>query len=76
LQQCGKSGRDASEGVALNASGSLLAEGARFNESVSWLSQSTFVPKGIYRFRSHEAANQHAEDCLVRGMVLLAAMRA
>jgi hypothetical protein len=64
------------QGLALNASGSLLAEGARFNEAVSRLSQSTFVPKGIYRFRSHEAANQHAEDCLVRGMGLLAAMRA
>jgi hypothetical protein len=61
--------------VALNASGHLLAEGARFNEAVSRLSQSTFVPKGIYRFRSHEAANQHAEDCLVRGMGRLAAAR-
>ena len=64
------------QGLALNASGSLLTEGARFNEAVSRLSQSTFVPKGIYRFRSHEAANKHAEDCLVRGMGLLAAMRA
>ena len=63
-------------GVALSASESLLTEGARFNEAVSRLSQSTFVPKGIYRFRSHEAANRHAEDCLVRGMGLLAAMRA
>jgi len=62
--------------VAHDASASLLIEGARFNEAVSRLSQSTFVPKGIYRFRSHEAANQHAEDCLVRGMGLLAAMRA
>jgi len=34
------------------------------------------VPKGIYRFPSYEAANKHAEDCLVRGMGLLAAMRA
>jgi hypothetical protein len=63
-------------GIALNASGSLLTEGARFNEAVSRLSQSTFVPKGIYRFRSHEAANQHAENCLVRGMGQLAATRA
>jgi len=63
-------------GVALKASGHLLKEGARFNEAVSWLSQSTFVPKGAYRFASHEAANHHAEDCLVRGMARLAAMRA
>jgi len=64
------------QGLAINASGSLLTEGARFSEAVSRLSQSTFVPKGIYRFGSHEAANKHAEDCLVRGMGLLAAMRA
>jgi hypothetical protein len=63
-------------GVALAASGSLLREGARFNEAISQLSRSTFMPKGIFRFHSHEAANQHAEDCLVRGMGLLAATRA
>jgi hypothetical protein len=61
--------------LALNASGVLLAEGARFSEAISRLSPTTFVPKGIYRFRSHDAANRHAEDCLVRGMARLAATR-
>lgn len=61
--------------LALHASGVLLGEGARFNETISWLSQTTFVPKGIYRFPLHEAANRHAEDCLVRGMGRLAATR-
>jgi hypothetical protein len=62
--------------IAREPSGSLLMEGARFNEAISRLSPSTFVPKGLYRFGSHEAANRHAEDCLVRGMGLLAAVRA
>jgi hypothetical protein len=61
--------------LAVKPSGVLLAEGARFNEAIAWLSQTTFVPKGIYRFRSHDAANRHAEDCLVRGMGRLAAAR-
>ncbi len=61
--------------LAMNASGVSLAEGARFNEAIAKLSQSTFVPKGIYRFRSHDAANRHAEDCLVLGMGRLAATR-
>jgi hypothetical protein len=61
--------------IALDASGSLLIEGALFNEAVARLAPSTFVPKGIYRFRSHEAANQHAAECLARGMGLLAATR-
>jgi hypothetical protein len=62
-------------GLVLNASGKLLTEGARFNESISRLSETSFVPKGIYRFRSHDAANRHAEDCLVHGMGRLAATR-
>jgi hypothetical protein len=61
--------------LAIIASGDLLAEGARFSEAISQLSKSTFVPKGVYRFRSHEAANRHAEDCLVEGMGRLAAAR-
>jgi hypothetical protein len=66
--------REQEPGVA--ASGAFLAEGARFSESISRLSQTTFVRKGIYRFASHEAANLHAQDCLVQGMGrLLAAKR-
>lgn len=57
------------------ASGLLLAEGARFNELISWLAPTTFVPKGLYRFRNHEEANRHGQDCLARGMGALAAQR-
>lgn len=57
------------------ASGLLLAEGARFSEAVSRLAPTTFVPKGIYRFKSHEEANRHWVDCLVQGMGLLALKR-
>ena len=61
--------------MTVNASGVLLAEGGRFNDALSRLSRTTFIPKGIYRFRSHDAANRHAEDCLVQGMGQLAATR-
>ena len=57
------------------ASGLLLAEGARFNEAVAGLAPTTFIPKGIYRFRSHSDANRQQLDCLVRGMGLLAMRR-
>ena len=57
------------------ASGLLLAEGARFNEAISRLAPTTFVPKGVYRFKSHDEANRHELDCLARGMGLLAAKR-
>ena len=61
--------------VAEQASGVLLAEGARFNEAISRLAPTTFVPKGVYRYKTHEDANRHEMDCLVRGMGLLAAKR-
>lgn len=62
--------------IVAQASGLLLRQGARFSETLSRLAPSTFVPKGVYRFRSHEEANRHEQDCLVRGMGLLAAERA
>ena len=61
--------------IRMQASGRLLAEGARFNEAVGQLSRTAFIPRGIHRFRSHEDANRHAEQCLARGMGLLAAER-
>ncbi len=62
--------------IAKQASGLLLIEGARFSQTIAHLSPTTFVPKGMYRFASHEQANQHAQDCLVQGMGLLAVERA
>lgn len=62
--------------IVAQASGLLLAQGARFNEALSRLAPSTFVAKGVYRFRSHEEANRHEQDCLARGMGLLAVERA
>ena len=61
--------------MSFQASGALLAEGARFSETMAHLSPTTFVPKGVYRYRSHDAANRHAQDCLTLGMGLLAAER-
>jgi hypothetical protein len=61
--------------IRAQASGAALRAGALFNESIAQLARSTFIPKGVYRFKTHEAANQHQSDCLARGMALLAAKR-
>jgi hypothetical protein len=61
--------------IAEQASGLLLIEGASFNESISHLTRTTFVPKGVYRYKSHDEANRHEIDCLVRGMGLRALKR-
>jgi hypothetical protein len=48
----------------------LLLEGARFNDEIHRLptGQSSFIPRGVYRFLTHEAANRHQEECLAAGM--------
>ncbi|MGV0976715.1 MAG: hypothetical protein ACOYBO_12390 [Azonexus sp.] len=61
--------------LSCQASGQLLIEGARFSEAVSHLAQTTFIPKGVYRFHSHEDANRQQEQCLVLGMARRAAHR-
>jgi hypothetical protein len=61
--------------LTYQASGTLLAEGFRISESLSAMAPSSFMPKGVYRYASHEAANRHQQDCLVRAMGLLAAQR-
>ena len=38
----------------MQGDGTLLAEGALFSETISHLAQSTFIPKGVYRFRAHK----------------------
>ena len=63
--------------IGLFASGALLAEGARFNDEMHRLPTggTTFIPKGVYRFKTHEEAYQHQLDCLAKGMVKVALER-
>ena len=64
--------------IGLLASGALLAEGARFNDEIHRLptGDTTFIPKGMYRFKTNEDAYRHQLDCLARGMARLALERA
>jgi hypothetical protein len=59
----------------VNASGTALAEGARFSESLHHFSPAVFIPKGVYRFKTHEEANKHWQDCLAASMAKLAEQR-
>lgn len=70
-------GRRVERPIGLLASGELLAEGARFNDELHRLptGDKTFIPKGVYRFKTHEEAYQHQIDCLARGMAKVALER-
>ena len=60
------------------ASAVLLAEGARFNDEIHRLPTgcATHVPKGVFRFRTHEEANRQQLDCLVENICDIARSRA
>ena len=71
-------GRRKQAPLSFSASGELLAQGARFNDDLRGLptGDAAFIPKGLYRFRTHEEAAAHAQKCLVERMASLAARRA
>jgi hypothetical protein len=57
--------------LSANASGELLREAAAFNEMLQNafpLGKVGYIPKGVYRFTSHDAANKQDEVCLAQHM--------
>jgi hypothetical protein len=64
--------------VTFSASAEQLAEGARFNDEIHRLptGNNTFMPKGVYHFKTHEEANRQQIDNLIRGMAQIARERA
>lgn len=53
------------------ASGEALMCAASFNEmmqSIMPYGKMGCIPKGIYRFKTHEEANRQQDECLVRHM--------
>jgi hypothetical protein len=63
-------GKRAMRPVTEKASGELLKQGALFNDGIHHLptGKITYFPKGIYRYKTHEDANQHWDDCVIQGM--------
>lgn len=61
--------------LAAAASGTLLAQGARFSEDMAGLARLGFMPKGVYRYRSHLQANEHELACLAQRMGQRAVLR-
>lgn len=70
-------GRRKEAPISLAASAELLAEGARFNEEIHRLptGNTTFIAKGVRRFRTHEEADRHQLECIAAGMARIARSR-
>lgn len=57
--------------ITMHADGELLKEGALFNDEIHKLptGKTMRFKKGIYRYKSHDEANQHQDACLIEQMV-------
>lgn len=63
--------------ISEHGSAALLQAGARLVEAAAGLpgGDSTFIPKGVYRFKTLEEADRHRDACLAQGMARLARKR-
>ncbi len=70
-------GHSKEQPITFSASAELLAEGARFNDEIHRLPSGnlSFVPKGVFRFKTHEEANRFDFECLTEGMARIALAR-
>ena len=64
--------------ISLTARADLLIEGACFNDEIHRMpgGEITCIPKGVYRFKTHEEANRQQEKDIIAGMTELARERA
>lgn len=57
--------------IEFHASAEKFKEGALFNDGLQRLAgkNSGFFPRGVYHYATHEEANRHWEDALVKSIV-------
>ena len=58
--------------ITFSASGTALIEGAQFNDEIHKLpsGSTTCIPKGIYRFKTHEAADEFLSECIANSIAM------
>jgi hypothetical protein len=59
--------------LALRPTSELFAEGLRFIAAAALGESSTYIPKGVYRFRTHAQAEEQRLACLARGIAVRSA---
>jgi hypothetical protein len=72
-----KVGKRKEKTISWHASAEAFTEGVQFNESLQSLPSGgdTFIPKGVYFFKTHQEADKHRNECLIRGIAALATSR-
>ena len=61
--------------LTATASAEALRCAGRFGATLAAFGTDSFIPKGLYRFRDHEAANRQQLDCIARGLAQRALRR-
>lgn len=63
--------------ITFHANSGLLESGVRFNDEThrAFGTKSNGVKRGIYRFKSHQAANNHQDACIAAKLAQAAKAR-
>ena len=63
-------GRRKERPITFSASAALLVEGAQFKDEIHKLpsGKTTCIQKGVYRFKSHDEANEHWLTCVANAV--------
>lgn len=63
--------------ITMDANSESLLQGCHFNDEMHkfFKINGSGIKKGIYRFRTHEEANEHQAECLAEAMAVLKAKR-
>lgn len=64
-------GKNTFDALPGKASGDALKQGAAFNEAMQAFfpgGKTGYIPKGLYRFKTHAEANSHQDICLASHM--------
>jgi len=65
-----KVGKRKQPSITSKASGKLLARGCRLNDELHQLptGNTTYFPRGVYHYKTHEAASNHWLQCVTSGI--------
>lgn len=64
-------GKRKQQDITFHASGEMLIKCARFNDEMHKMhgDKMNFFPKGIFRYKTHNDANRHWDEMLIKKIV-------
>jgi len=56
--------------ITFHATSENLKRGIEFNDSINnFFKSKIYIKKGAYHYKTHEEANKHWEECIIKGII-------